>query len=101
MGLFDCHDRFPEVAGAVARQQQLVEAVSSEHRHMLIEAKPGALRNKLWASGIYDCSRIHVFFWWLMSLPFRLAVHNLGKYDDLPAKLAKRAKGFRCSLLRR
>jgi len=99
--LFDCHDRFPEVSDAVARQRQLVEAISLEHRQMLIEAQPGALRNKIWAAGIYDCSRSHVFFWWLLSLPFRLAVHNLGKYGDHTAKPAKRAKGFRCSLLLR
>lgn len=93
MGLFDCHDRFPEVSDAVARQQQLVVAVSSEHLHMLIEAQPGALRNKIWAAGIYDCSRIHVFFWWLLSLPFRLAVHNSSKRGDHTAKPVRRRIG--------
>lgn len=101
LGLFDCYDTFPEVADAIARQKQLVEPISSERRHMLIEAKPGALGNKTWAAGIYDCSRIHVFFWWLLSLPFRLAVHNVGRSGDQPPKVGKGEKGFRCSLLRR
>jgi hypothetical protein len=79
--LFDCADRFPEVATAVARQHHLFKRVSSDDLELLLEAPWGALQNKKWAAGIYECSRVHVFLWWLVSLPFRLAVHDSGKYD--------------------
>jgi hypothetical protein len=72
--------RFPEVANVVARQGQLLEEVSSEDGIALLEAPQGALRNKLWAARIYECSRMHVCLWWLTSLPFRLAVHDSGRY---------------------
>jgi Uncharacterised nucleotidyltransferase len=80
LDLFDCADRFPEVARAVAREHRLIKRVSSEKVVALLEASPGALRNKLWAASIYECSRIHVFLWWLVSLPFRLTVHQPDKY---------------------
>jgi hypothetical protein len=79
--LFDCADRFPEVATAVDCKRQLFKGVSSDDLESLLEAPPGALQNKQWAAGIYECSRLHVFLWWLVSLPFRLAVHDSGKYD--------------------
>jgi Uncharacterised nucleotidyltransferase len=79
--LFDCADRFPEVATAIAGKRQLFKRVSSDDLAALLEASPGALRNKQWAAGIYECSRLHVFLWWLVSLPFRLAVHDSGNYD--------------------
>jgi hypothetical protein len=78
--LFNCADRFPEVAAAVGREHGLVKRVSSEDIVALLEAAPGTLRNKLWASSIYECSRIHVLLWWGLSLPFRLAVHQPDKY---------------------
>ena len=53
LDLFDCPDRFPEVATAVAREDRLLKKVSLEDVATLLEASPGALRNKLWAAGIY------------------------------------------------
>jgi hypothetical protein len=45
-----------------------------------LSAPEGALRNKLWAADYYECSRLQVFLWWLVSLPFRLAVHAPDRY---------------------
>ncbi|HEY7320677.1 MAG TPA: nucleotidyltransferase family protein [Candidatus Binatia bacterium] len=80
LDFFDCRERFPEIARAIAREGRLVKHLPSERFQSLIEASPGALRNKAWAAGIYECSRMHVFLWWLVSLPFRLAVHDSGGY---------------------
>ncbi len=85
LDLFDCHDRFPDASHAIARERRLIKDLSPEYRRTLIEAAPGALKNKVWAAGLYDCSRAHVFFWWLTSLPFRLAVHNPGNTVNLNA----------------
>jgi len=80
LDIFDCWERFPEICRAIAREGRLLKHLPSERFQSLIEASPGALRNKAWAAGIYECSRMHVFLWWLVSLPFRLAVHDSGGY---------------------
>jgi len=87
LDLFDCRDRFPEASIAVAHEWGLVKSLSSEHRQALIEASPGSWKNKVWAAGLYDCSRLHVALWWLASLPFRLAVHDSGRLDRLKRRL--------------
>ncbi len=70
--LFDPADRLPNVAAAVARARL---AGPSTDPSELLTAPRGALRNKLWAADYYECSRLRVFLWWLVSLPFRVAVH--------------------------
>jgi hypothetical protein len=79
LDLFDCRDRFPAAAQVVALERSLIKNVSAEHAADLLEASQGALRNKLWAAGSYECSRFQLSLWWLVSLPFRIAVHGYGK----------------------
>jgi hypothetical protein len=83
LDLFSCSETFPAVATAVAKERQRFKGHSSTDLVALFEAPRGALRNKLYAAGIYDCSRMHVFFWWLVSLPFRLVVHQPDKFRRL------------------
>jgi hypothetical protein len=82
LDLLDCRDQFPEIARLAARERELVKRVSPQETVALLEAPLGALQNKLWAAGVYDCSRLQLVLWWLVSLPFRLAVHNFGKTGD-------------------
>lgn len=70
--LFDCADRLPHVAAAVTSHRLDSASVGAAD---LLSAPRGALRNKLWAAEYYECSRLQVFLWWLVSLPFRVAVH--------------------------
>jgi hypothetical protein len=79
LDFFKAWDTFPEVAAVVARQQGRLKVMLANDQRALLEASPGALRNKVWAAGLYDCSRLRVFAWWLVSLPFRLAVYHPGK----------------------
>lgn len=72
LDLFACADRLPNVAAAVASQR--LEGTPADAAD-LMTAPRGALRNKLWAADYYECSRLQVFMWWLVSLPFRVAVH--------------------------
>ncbi|MGN6734497.1 MAG: hypothetical protein ACTHMB_21405, partial [Candidatus Binatia bacterium] len=74
--VFECADKFPELATVVDRDRNLLKKISAEEIECLISASPGALKNRLWATDLYDCSRTHVFLWWVVSLPFRLAVHE-------------------------
>lgn len=82
--LFECAERFPELAAAVAGERARSKRSSAEPADLL-NAPEGALRNKLWAANFYECSRLRVFLWWLVSLPFRLAVHAPGRYTRLDA----------------
>jgi hypothetical protein len=75
------------VTAAVAREQRLLKIIPPDYRRVLLEAPRGAVRNKIWAADVYECSRVHVFLWWLTSLPFRLAVHRLGKHAQSEPKL--------------
>lgn len=95
LDLFDCRDRFPAVAKFVARERALVKRVSSENTAALLEASLGSLQNKRWAAGVYECSRVHVFLWWLVSLPFRLLVYDSGKCGRFNRRLQQRISGMR------
>jgi Uncharacterised nucleotidyltransferase len=77
--LFDCAEDFPVVAQEVSRSGRF-QKPSSEQMLDLLDASPGTLRNRVWAVRFYDCSRTHVFLWWLVSLPFRLIVHDSDRY---------------------
>jgi hypothetical protein len=76
--LFDVAGRFPRAAGAIARTVDEVRSRSWEELGALIEARPGAFRNKLWAIRAYECPTWMSLAWWSMSLPFRLAVYRSG-----------------------
>ena len=76
LNVFECADKFPELATVVDRNRNLLKSISSENIEGLFSASPGAFKNRLWATDLYDCSRTHVFLWWVVSLPFRLAVHE-------------------------
>ena len=79
LDLFDCRERFPSVAQVVDCEQALVKRVSAQDSAALLEASIGSIQNKLWTAGMYECSRLQLFLWWLISLPFRLAVHEHSK----------------------
>jgi hypothetical protein len=78
LDLFDCRERFPSVTQVVGREQALIKRVSAQDSAALLEASIGRLQNKLWTAEMYECSRLQLFLWWLISLPFRLAVHDHG-----------------------
>jgi Uncharacterised nucleotidyltransferase len=79
LDLFDCREHFASVAQLVGRQQILLKRVSAQDSAALLEASIGSIQNKLWTAEMYDCSRLQLFLWWLISLPFRLAVHDHAK----------------------
>jgi tetratricopeptide (TPR) repeat protein len=37
-----------------------------------------SLGNKWWGWSLYDTNRLRILAWWLVSLPFRIAVHHTG-----------------------
>lgn len=86
--LFDCRDEFPKVATMVAREQRRIKVVPVNHYEALMEALPGAARNKLWASGLYEYSWFTLFLWWVVGLPFRIAVYHPDKYARIKRRMS-------------
>jgi hypothetical protein len=86
--LFDCRDAFPEVATMVAREQRRIKVVPVKHHRALMEAVPGAARNKVWASDLYECSQFTLFLWWVVGLPFRIAVYHPDKYARIKRRMS-------------
>ena len=86
--LFNCRDEFPEVATMVTREQRRIKIVPVKHYQALMEAVPGAARNKVWASDLYECSQFTLFLWWVVGLPFRIAVYHPDKFARLKRRMS-------------
>jgi putative nucleotidyltransferase-like protein len=86
--LFDCRDEFPKAATMVAREERRIKVIPVKHYRDLMEAVPGAARNKIWASDLYECSRFSLFLWWVVGLPFRIAVYHPDKYSRMKRRLS-------------
>jgi hypothetical protein len=86
--LFDCRDEFSKVAAMVAREERRIKVVPVNHYQALMEAVPGAARNKIWASDLYECSRFSLFMWWVVGLPFRIAVYHPDKYARIKRRMS-------------
>jgi hypothetical protein len=97
--LFQCNGTFPKINDAIAGKREELRIPPIRRFQALLEAIPGATRNKIWASGLYECSRLHLMCWWILSYPFRLAVYQPPRYVEFkswlkdlkaPADLARR-----------
>jgi len=75
--LLECQAHFPQLAQALADRTHFTSN-HSQNLESLIEGPHGNMRNKIWASGIYSCSRAACLGWWVISLPFRMTVHHRG-----------------------
>jgi hypothetical protein len=87
--LFPCRHRFPRLGEAIARKRAQVAAAALGEFPALLQAAPGALGSKIWASGFYECARWRVFSWWVLSYPFRLAVYQPPKYVEFKQRLSQ------------
>lgn len=73
LSLFGGDGRFARSAESAA-----VPAPDRSRAARLVEAEPGSLSNKAWAAAGYECPRALSAAWWLVSLPYRLAVYQPG-----------------------
>ena len=80
LGLFDCAETFTEARAMLDLEPGSVKVVPAENYQPLLEGVAGATWNKIWASGVYESSRLSVLSWWLVGLPFRIAVHHPDKF---------------------
>jgi hypothetical protein len=76
LDVLDCHDRFP----ALAARLEPMRRVLPKTTHVLdavLHSRPLDIRQKLLALRIYETPLAVSISWWLLSLPFRLAVYGL------------------------
>ena len=79
LGVLDCRERFPGAARAAEQSRDLIVSPPQGDVATLFVPDAGALAGRRWTATIYDCSRLEVAGWWLMSLPFRMAVYKSGR----------------------
>ena len=77
--VLDCGGRFPGSAGMVDRASDLLVELPEGGCARLFDPGRGALANRAWTSSVYECSRTRVAVWWVLSLPFRMAVYRSGR----------------------
>jgi hypothetical protein len=78
--LFQCRTEFSMLDAVIMRERKRLNLGPTEEYHALMASAPGAARNKVWASGLYECSRFRLLSWWILSYPFRLAVYQPPRY---------------------
>jgi hypothetical protein len=95
--LLECEKRFPGAAGLLDRSRERLVSLPGGDAETLFAPGRAALANRAWTSNIYECSRARVAVWWLVSLPFRMAVYKSGRrYANLKRRvhvLKRRLRG--------
>ena len=76
LDVLDCHDEFPTLAGHLEAASPGLPPTSVALR-ALLDSRPLAPAQKLAAFRIYDARPAAAFTWWLVSLPFRVAVYGV------------------------
>lgn len=77
--LLDCRTRFPGSARVVDEAADLLVPLPAGGAAQFFEPGTAALPNRAWTASIYECSKQRVAAWWLVSLPFRMAVYRSGR----------------------
>lgn len=76
LDVLQCHDRFPPLAAALAAYRERLPSTAHAVRAVL-DSRPRDARQKLLAFRLYETSLPAALSWWLVSLPFRLAVYGV------------------------
>lgn len=79
LDLFDCRKRFSGAARLVDSVPEMLVPYPGGLAANLFEPGGASLKNRGWTAGAYECSRTSVAAWWMVSLPFRLAVYRSGR----------------------
>jgi hypothetical protein len=75
LDVFDCRDEFARLDAVLGPKLCRLPPTSLAHR-MVLESRPLDLRQKLLALRLYETSLAAACSWWLVSLPFRIAVYD-------------------------
>lgn len=71
-----CHERFPSLVDALAGYRERLPS-TAQAVGAALDSRPRDARQKLLAFRLYETSLPAALCWWLVSLPFRLAVYGV------------------------
>jgi len=73
--LFECDSAFPNLSECLRRRGEHRRIQSARHVLALVSGKRKyAVENRRWAWNLYELNPLRSVAWWLISLPFRIAV---------------------------
>jgi hypothetical protein len=76
LSLLNCRDDFGRLAQIVEGNQNCLACSDVNQKLRLLKSSAFAFRNKIWAFRLYDAPFWKSFFWWLISLPFKISVYR-------------------------
>jgi|WetSurMetagenome_2_1015567.scaffolds.fasta_scaffold01033_9 hypothetical protein len=76
LGLMDCYDEFPELSLYLKQNVEHLRTRKLDEKLSLLDQRRPAILNKLWALRLYRAHPAKTMGWWILSLPFRLAVYK-------------------------
>ena len=88
LGAFHCQAEFLDLARAVEHERKTLGLEDRQTLAKLLEPSRLGIRNKLWASRLYETTRLSFLLWWMISLPFRLCVYRPGRFSRLKNTMA-------------
>ena len=89
LSVFHCQAEFPDLARAIEHERRTMRFDDRPNGAKLLEPSRFGLKQKLWASRLYETSILGFFSWWMISLPFRLSVYKPGKFARLKDHLRR------------
>jgi len=75
LDVLGCREEFANLAESIEPHRGKLLLTDIDSKLDLFRGKGGATQRKAWALRLYDTSPMRAFFWWGLSLPFRLAEH--------------------------
>jgi len=87
--VFDCNRDFPDLARAIDRRRSELEGDNPVTIETLVSHSRVGMSHRLWASRLYEISRLRLLFWWMISMPFRRAAFRAGKSARLKSDLRR------------
>jgi hypothetical protein len=74
--VLDCRDDLVALADSIVQHRRLLVLRDADSKLALFRGNISQLQRRLWALRLYEISTLRAFWWWGISLPFRLAEHR-------------------------
>ncbi|MCI0454693.1 MAG: nucleotidyltransferase family protein [Candidatus Dadabacteria bacterium] len=74
--ILNCQEDFSKLSQVVERNKNNVIYKDAGQKIKLLNSSYLALRNKIWAFQLYNAPFLKCLIWWLISLPFKIAVYR-------------------------
>jgi hypothetical protein len=74
--VLNCREEFPALTESIAQRRGKLVLADGAAKMALFRGTRSALARRIWALRLYETSPVRAFYWWGLSLPFRLAEHR-------------------------